>query len=154
MASARMRWAWLLVAALVSTGLWLASGCDDGGDGDGDADSDSDTDGDADSSGDADDSGGDPGDGPPCADERGTCEALVGGCAACPVSTVPTAWVTDCRSTEWCCAGRDPVANDCEQGGGVCLPVVPGAVCPTGWEETATSCGMGGSCCEPAAACN
>ncbi|MCK9461040.1 MAG: hypothetical protein M0R80_15510 [Proteobacteria bacterium] len=131
------------------------SGSDTDSDTDSDSDIDSDTDTDTDSDTDADsdaDSG--PSD-PACAMlYAGECAGLVAGCAACGDGSAPYEQLADCEADEWCCVPAQAPSNDCEQGGGICVPLTAESECPTGWESAETACGgVGVMCCISSDAC-
>jgi hypothetical protein len=160
----------LLVSSLIlgtSCNSSGSTGGDDDGssdsdsDGDTDADSDSDTDADSDSDSDSDsdtdadtdtDSG--PGD-PLCAVELGgACTSLVAGCAACGEGALVNDTLADCDTDEWCCVPYSSPTNECEEAGGVCVPLTEEPECPTGWGLVNMPCGGdGGACCMPGDGC-
>ncbi len=92
-----------------------------------------------------------------CADDLdGACVNQVNGCAACPEDTVAYQFAAGCPNATWCCVPeeKDRPLTDCQKGGGVCIPVVPGSQCPPGWGRVNTACGgVGASCCMPLPKC-
>jgi hypothetical protein len=70
----------------------------------------------------------------------GTCTTMANGCAECPTGSYahPTRAGCDERY-EWCCTKTAPSANDCTNGGGVCI--ANGAEYPDKWIKMRTSCG-------------
>jgi hypothetical protein len=129
---------------------------DSDGDTDTDSDGDADTDADGDADGDTDtDSDSDSDSDSQCVEDLGgACGENLGGCAACAEGTLVNANSGGCSDGTWCCVPYEPPENDCETGGGVCIPLTPEAECPTGWETVWTSCGGdGASCCMPGPDC-
>jgi hypothetical protein len=130
-----------------------ASGSGDAADTDVDSDSDGDADSDSDSDSGSDSDGGIAD--PACVMEvGGECAGLVAGCAACAGGWIVHFSVAGCDDDEWCCAPYDPPENQCETGGGVCVPSTLDALCPPGWAVSNAICdGDDDECCMPGDGC-
>ena len=82
--------------------------------------------------------------------EGGACTTMVNGCASCPEGSYANPTRAGCDEPyAWCCTKVTPVASDCANAGGVCIP--NGAECPDKWTKMRTSCGGDPNpiCCVP-----
>lgn len=89
-----------------------------------------------------------------CLSSGGSCVAPVGGCTRCPSGTLPYHMRHGCIPPGWCCMPGTRGETECETAGGICIPVIPDAVCAPGWNSSSLACtGEGAGCCQPSDDC-